>query len=224
MVGPSRIAIAPRANDCRFILNDTYRTDLSLLYPPYLIALAALYLSFSLEDKSPRDPFRVRGQTVSSLDRTSLSSSTATEGTSRPVMDRLITRAKAAGYFADFAISLPTMLTIVQEIISLYPLWEELEGKAASRVAPQTVDLTQDSTTNITQPKINDSLKESEVIPMIQKMHRLRAVDLLHPADAGVDSAKAAASELGSVARPAAVTAASSGGVPVAGVKRRHPV
>jgi cyclin C len=214
--------IKSRADDPRFILNDTYRTDLSLLYPPYLIALAALYLSFSLEDKSPRDPFRVRGQTVSSLDRTNLSSNTATDGPSRPVMDRLITRAKAAGYFADFAISLPTMLTIVQEIISLYPLWEELEGKASSRVT-QTVDLTQDST-NASQPKINDSLKESEVIPMIQKMHRLRAVDLLHPADAGVDSAKAAANELGSVARPAAVTASSSGGVPVAGVKRRHPV
>jgi cyclin C len=213
--------IKSRADDPRFILNDTYRTDLSLLYPPYLIALAALYLSFSLEDKSPRDPFRVRGQTVSSLDRTNLSSNTATDGPSRPVMDRLITRAKAAGYFADFAISLPTMLTIVQEIISLYPLWEELEAKASSRVT-QTVDLTQEST-NTSQPKINDSLKESEVIPMIQKMHRLRAVDLLHPADAGVDSAKAAASELGSVARPAAVTASSSSGVPVSGVKRRHP-
>lgn len=210
---------------CRFILNDTYRTDLSLLYPPYLIALAALYLSFSLEDKSPRDPFRVRGQTVSSLDRTSLSSNIAVaDSTTRPVMDRLITRAKAAGYFADFAISLPTMLTIVQEIISLYPLWEELEGKAAPRIAPPMVDLTQDSTTSNTATKANESLKESEIIPMIQRMHRLRAVDLLHPADAGVDSAKAAASELGSIARPAGVTISSGSGVPVAGVKRRHPV
>jgi hypothetical protein len=103
----------------RFILNDTYRTDLSILYSPYIIALAALYLSFSLEDKSPRDPFRVRGQTVSSLDRTSLTINEISRGEDRSAMDRLIIRAKAAGYFADFAISIPTMLTIVQEIISV---------------------------------------------------------------------------------------------------------
>ncbi|GHJ89211.1 hypothetical protein NliqN6_5613 [Naganishia liquefaciens] len=209
-----------------FILNDTYRTDLSLLYPPYLIALAALYLSFSLEDKSPRDPFRVRGQTVSSLDRMSLSSSHAVkDDNARPVMDRLITRARAAGYFADFAISLPTMLTIVQEIISLYPLWEDLEGKAVSR-GPQTVDLTQDLTSgNTARTKGVDSLRESEVIPMIQRMQRLRAVDLLHPADAGADSAKTAASELGHLTRPvAAVRVASGSETQITGVKRRHPV
>jgi cyclin C len=209
----------------RFILNDTYRTDLSLLYPPYLIALAALYLSFSLEDKSPRDPFRVRGQTVSSLDRSSLSSAhDAAQGANRPVMDRLITRAKAAGYFADFAISLPTMLTIVQEIISLYPLWEELEGKSTNTPhASQTIDLTLDSSSPgaaASQP--NDSLKESEVIPMLQKMQRHRAVDLLHPADAGVNTAKRAAVETSGVRGPIAANAAvDRSRNAVAGVKRR---
>lgn len=209
----------------RFILNDTYRTDLSLLYPPYLIALAALYLSFSLEDKSPRDPFRVRGQTVSSLDRTNLATSQdATQGPNRPVMDRLITRAKAAGYFADFAISLPTMLTIVQEIISLYPLWEELEGKSVpASHASQVVDLTVDpSTPGTSTAKPSDSLKESEVIPMIQKMQRLRAVDLLHPADGGVNTAKLAAAENSGVRGLTSVNPAieRSRNI-VAGVKRR---
>lgn len=32
----------------RFVLNDTYRSDLCLLYPPHLIAIASIYLSFSL--------------------------------------------------------------------------------------------------------------------------------------------------------------------------------
>ena len=31
----------------RFIINDTYRTDLSLMYPPYLIAIACLYLAIA---------------------------------------------------------------------------------------------------------------------------------------------------------------------------------
>jgi cyclin C len=31
-----------------FIVNDSYRTDVSLLYPPHLIALAAIYLTVEL--------------------------------------------------------------------------------------------------------------------------------------------------------------------------------
>lgn len=142
-------------------------------------------------------------------------------------MDRLITRAKAAGYFADFAISLPTMLTIVQEIISLYPLWEELEGKSAPSLhAPQTTNTLDSSTApDNMQSKLNDSLKESEAIPMIQKMQRLRAVDLLHPADAGVDTAKIAAAETSYVQRPITMNAGGVDGsrVSVAGMKRRQP-
>lgn len=139
-------------------------------------------------------------------------------------MDRLITRAKAAGYFADFAISLPTMLTIVQEIISLYPLWEELEGKSINTPhAPQTIDLTLESSSpGAPQAKANDGLKESEVIPMLQKMQRLRAVDLLHPADGGVNTAKLAAAETSNVRGPIAVSMAmEQSGNMVAGVKRR---
>lgn len=32
----------------RFIINDTYRSDLCLLYPPHLIAVAAVYIAFSI--------------------------------------------------------------------------------------------------------------------------------------------------------------------------------
>ncbi|CEH14915.1 CDK8 kinase-activating protein cyclin C [Ceraceosorus bombacis] len=35
-----------------FVLNDTYRTDIGLLYPPHLIAIAALYLGFTLHQPS----------------------------------------------------------------------------------------------------------------------------------------------------------------------------
>ncbi len=31
-----------------FVLNDTYKTDIPLMYPPYLVALAALYLALTL--------------------------------------------------------------------------------------------------------------------------------------------------------------------------------
>lgn len=211
----------------RFILNDTYRTDLSILYSPYIIALAALYLSFSLEDKSPRDPFRVRGQTVSSLDRTNLATSELSKGENRSAMDRLIIRAKAAGYFADFAISLPTMLTIVQEIISLYPLWEELEGRNTFSVikAAQTEGEQTEISSNGPPPKPADSLRENEIVPMIQKMQRARAIELSTSADAAMDATKpTVVGHTTDSERTRSLHAASGkiGGT-IAGVKRGHP-
>lgn len=44
-VGPSRCK--PCLILSRYILNDTYRTELCLLYPPHLIAIAALFIAFS---------------------------------------------------------------------------------------------------------------------------------------------------------------------------------
>jgi len=39
---------------CRRLVNDSYHTDVCLLYPPYLTALAALYIAVILSDvKSP---------------------------------------------------------------------------------------------------------------------------------------------------------------------------
>lgn len=38
-------------------MNDSYRTDICLLYPPYLIALAAIYLASFLKDKDLKQWF-----------------------------------------------------------------------------------------------------------------------------------------------------------------------
>jgi len=39
------------------VINDSYRTDLSLMYPPYIIALAAIYLTSNVKDKDLRQWF-----------------------------------------------------------------------------------------------------------------------------------------------------------------------
>lgn len=51
--------IANTTHDSRFLLsryvvNDSYRTDLCLLYPPYLIAIAALYVASVLKDRDKK--------------------------------------------------------------------------------------------------------------------------------------------------------------------------
>ncbi|CAG8779184.1 3844_t:CDS:2, partial [Acaulospora morrowiae] len=38
-----------------FIVNDTYRTDMCLLYPPHVIAAAALYFSIAIEGENQDD-------------------------------------------------------------------------------------------------------------------------------------------------------------------------
>jgi hypothetical protein len=36
---------------CRGLVNDTYKMDLILIYPPYMIALACIYIASVLKDK-----------------------------------------------------------------------------------------------------------------------------------------------------------------------------
>ena len=36
---------------CRGLVNDTYKMDLILMYPPYMIALACIYIASVLKDK-----------------------------------------------------------------------------------------------------------------------------------------------------------------------------
>uniref|UniRef100_A0A671TB00 Cyclin-C-like n=1 Tax=Sinocyclocheilus anshuiensis TaxID=1608454 RepID=A0A671TB00_9TELE len=44
-------------NVCRRIVNDTYRTDLCLLYPPFMIALACLHVACVVQQKDARQWF-----------------------------------------------------------------------------------------------------------------------------------------------------------------------
>lgn len=151
----------------RFIINDSYKTHLSLLHPPYMIALAALYLAFSLEDKSSTDSHRLRGKvlmpyklgdqgehghpdevpvyyvqkpvnqsgTESSHNNTghhnNLTPGIGVYGSGdgdnsmedfEPI--KLLTRTNAPRLFASLDVSLPMLLSIVQHLVSLYPLWD----------------------------------------------------------------------------------------------------
>lgn len=102
----------------RFIINDTYRSELCLLYPPHLIAIAALTLTISLhssvtvpsssqtDQRTTADPAPVR--------RSSRSSSHA--------RDKKTTQ-DAVGFLAGLSVSMPLVATIVQEIVALYTLW-----------------------------------------------------------------------------------------------------
>lgn len=121
----------------RFILNDTYRSELCLLYPPHIIAIAALYLTLILHrptrdviltqlpsengEQSPRTSTHPPEQTTPTpqprrSSRQAHNTSAPAEQTKKP-QDPI-------NFLAELNVSLPLIATVSQEIISLYTLWD----------------------------------------------------------------------------------------------------
>ncbi|PIL36570.1 hypothetical protein GSI_00259 [Ganoderma sinense ZZ0214-1] len=106
-----------------FIINDTYRSELCLLYPPHLIAIAAIYLTLVFH-----------AQTRTSIQQ-SASSSHSHSGSSHPSHSGSPTRRSSRstshsqkkqhhqqdviGFMAGLNVSMSLVATIAQEIISL---------------------------------------------------------------------------------------------------------
>ncbi|KAF9224527.1 cyclin-like protein [Gyrodon lividus] len=105
------------------IINDTYRSDLCLLYPPHLLAITALYLTLVLHGPT-RDLIQQKSHLAPSGDthansprRSSRQASTSSLGSKKPPQDYI-------GFFAGLNVSMPLVATISQEMISLYSMWE----------------------------------------------------------------------------------------------------
>ncbi|KAG1822280.1 cyclin-like protein [Suillus variegatus] len=105
------------------IVNDTYRSDLCLLYPPHLLAITALYLAVVLHGPTrellQQQSHSVEATPVHNSPRRSSrqNSSTSSSHSKKPSQDFV-------AFFAELNISMPLVATIAQEIISLYTLWE----------------------------------------------------------------------------------------------------
>ncbi|PFH44866.1 hypothetical protein AMATHDRAFT_109840, partial [Amanita thiersii Skay4041] len=98
------------------IINDTYRSNLCLLYPPHLIAIAALYLTVILHSPSRAaiSPHIGGGSTTP---RRSTRHAQPTSPAKKPP-DTIV------AFLSEMNVSLPLVATIAQEIISLWSLWD----------------------------------------------------------------------------------------------------
>ena len=124
----------------RFIINDTYRSELCLLYPPHIIAVAAIYLTLVFHT-----PTRLSIQ--QSLSQPQASSSTSHSHShshsshshshsSHSPTRRSSRSAKKphahvqhqpqdiVGFMAGLNVSMPLVATVAQEIVALYALWD----------------------------------------------------------------------------------------------------
>ena len=83
------------------IINDTYASDLPLLYPPHIIALSAIYTAFI----------------------TSTQLRTHTKPTSSTLYNKLVE------WYAQSGIDMDAIAEVTQEIISLYQVWSDYKPK-----------------------------------------------------------------------------------------------
>jgi len=124
-----------------FILNDTYRSELCLLYPPHIIAIAALYLTLIFhrptrdtiltqlpsedgtrhQPPQPPEPVTPTPQPRRSS-RQAHQPPTPIETPKKP-QDPIT-------FLAELNVSLPLVATVAQEIISLYTLWDRYKEDA----------------------------------------------------------------------------------------------
>ena len=105
----------------RFVLNDTYRTDVHLLYPPYIISLSALYIGFCLTAMNNPSGTRARSSSSQVTNLASSAESDIALGLPSPP-------AGSAEFLATFQVSLPTIFACIQDIIVLYPIWEAFDS------------------------------------------------------------------------------------------------
>lgn len=164
-----------RACADRFIINDTYRSELCLLYPPHMIAIAAIYLTLVLNDKTRE---AIQAQTASSTPTPTPRRSSRTNSNSanrKPLPPMPQQQQDFVGFMAGLRVSLPTVAMIAQEILSLYTLWERY-----SDAAPES---------GLGQSAVGNSTGDDVVTPafltqLLLRMREARLADLAHPAGA----------------------------------------
>ncbi|KAI0637592.1 cyclin-like protein [Trametes polyzona] len=124
-----------------FIINDTYRSEVCLLYPPHLIAIAAIYLTLVF-NPSARSAIQTAASAASSSaggnggsssqqygqhDSASRRSSRSSSSSSRRLPAQ---PPDLIGWLAGLNVSMSLVATIAQEIISLYALWDRYDEDA----------------------------------------------------------------------------------------------
>ncbi|EPQ59791.1 cyclin-like protein [Gloeophyllum trabeum ATCC 11539] len=106
-----------------FIINDTYRSELCLLYPPHMIAVAVINLTLVLHN-----PTRTSIQNQSAPAQAAAprrSSRQASNHTKKPAQDPI-------SFLASLNVSMTQVATIMQEIIALYTLWDRYKEESPS--------------------------------------------------------------------------------------------
>ena len=114
-----------------FVLNDAYKTDIPLMYPPYMVALAALWLALTLHAPSYE---RINASLATmQLQRHQHDLAIATvlndpksNGGDLPRGEPVPPSHEALTFFASLNVSLPLLAEVVQEMVGGYQLQNQV--------------------------------------------------------------------------------------------------
>ncbi|GBE79033.1 cyclin-like protein [Sparassis latifolia] len=182
-----------------FIINDTYRSDLCLLYPPHLIAITAIYLSLVLHS-STRTTIQLQVQSHTQPAQFSHSASQPLLSTSS--VPRRSARSTSSshkkqpqdivGFMAGLHVSMPLIATIAQEMVSLYTLWDRYKedpNAESARGAFATTGRKRDvsgalrgGTADGKQDTVQSFVTPMFLIRSLIRMREARLADMAHPA------------------------------------------
>ncbi|GAC95079.1 general RNA polymerase II transcription factor, putative [Pseudozyma hubeiensis SY62] len=154
------------------VLNDTYKTDIPLMHPPYMVALASLYLGLSLHLPSCE---KINASLRTTLDQRSSHqhslSSMLDNPTSHPsdlfsaTPEPLPPTNDALTFFASLNVSLPILAEVVQEMLSGYS------------VQNQTARLVQDAPGMV---KLCERMRESRRLDLMARARERRRGGAAH--------------------------------------------
>ncbi|KAF8574447.1 cyclin-like protein [Ramaria rubella] len=178
-----------------FIINDTYRFELCLLYPPHLIAIAAIYLTCVLHP-STRNSIQAQSVSRATPSGTSSASTSAPRRSSRQAThsSNAIAPKKqvdTVGWLAGLNVSMSLIGTISQEIISLYCLWDRFSDDNGSDSARGSVSAARKGKLVSIAMEVADEEDEDGkprkvtslyLTRMWKKMRECREADMSHPA------------------------------------------
>ena len=121
----------------RSIINDTYRSQLCLLHPPHLIAIAAIYLTFIIHP-----PVRPEPQISDDLESSHRQPRRSSRQASNHSNQKKTQTQDPITFLAELNVSLPVVASISQEIISLYALWDQYKEDVTPDAAKLARELT----------------------------------------------------------------------------------
>ena len=184
-----------------FVINDIYRSELCLLHSPHILALAAIYLALGLAGPPPAHTVASTSASANSsqpplpsipspmpsahpslpprpgvpnpsltlptplTDNGTDSNSTLKGGHTEPLT-----------FLSTVNVSLPLILEVIQEIISLYTLWASFEN-----VPKDFISTLNRNKLPILGVKNNVAPADERVLNILTKMRELRERDLAHP-------------------------------------------
>ena len=152
-------------------MNDTYRSQLCLLYPPHLIAIAAVYLTFILhpparlehslssdpdnlaENALEHSPMKQPRRSSRQANHASLTAPVSPKKPQDPIT-----------FLSELNVSLPLIATIAQEIISLYTLWDQYKEDVSPDVSKLTRELTNSPMPSGSSPKKSGTISRTESV------------------------------------------------------------